>query len=168
VIPFSQEHLRTLDCGLFHAPVYSVKEWDIDTYNIIMSLETVLEKDQYSVDIKVHMLMPGQFPCIPGWHCDNVPRVGGQQDWSKVDTKHKMYCWVSNGPFTEFEEGGKINAQGWREFTQLEPHRGTVSEEHIWRMFIRLSPAEILPIAPKEQWVRRHCQVYLDAETFKW
>ena len=23
-------------------------------------------------DVKVHMLMPNQFPCIPNWHFDNV------------------------------------------------------------------------------------------------
>jgi hypothetical protein len=26
------------------------------------------------VDTKVHMLMPGFYPCIPGWHTDGVPR----------------------------------------------------------------------------------------------
>lgn len=26
------------------------------------------------VDSRVHMLMPGWFPCIPGWHHDDVPR----------------------------------------------------------------------------------------------
>lgn len=26
------------------------------------------------IDTRVHMLMPGQYPAIPGWHCDDVPR----------------------------------------------------------------------------------------------
>lgn len=26
------------------------------------------------IDSRVHMLMPGWFPCIPGWHLDDVPR----------------------------------------------------------------------------------------------
>jgi hypothetical protein len=27
-----------------------------------------------SIDTRVHMLMPGWWPCIPGWHHDDVPR----------------------------------------------------------------------------------------------
>ena len=33
--------------------------------------------EEYSypvIDTRVHMLMKGQYPAIPGWHCDNVPR----------------------------------------------------------------------------------------------
>lgn len=26
------------------------------------------------IDTRVHMLMPGWYPCIPGWHHDDVPR----------------------------------------------------------------------------------------------
>lgn len=31
---------------------------------------------QWVIDTRTHMLMPGQFPAIPGWHCDGVPREG--------------------------------------------------------------------------------------------
>ncbi|MGN6417773.1 MAG: hypothetical protein ACTHMC_09795 [Pseudobacter sp.] len=35
-------------------------------------------------DSRVHMLMPGWYPAIPGWHHDDVPRVGdGQPDYEK-------------------------------------------------------------------------------------
>src|SRR5262245_43743261 len=27
------------------------------------------------IDSRVHMLMPGWYPCIPGWHLDDVPRT---------------------------------------------------------------------------------------------
>src|SRR5580700_1237659 len=35
------------------------------------------------VDTRVHMLMPGWYPCIPGWHHDDVPRTraDGQPDY---------------------------------------------------------------------------------------
>ncbi len=35
------------------------------------------------IDTRVHMLMPGWFPCIPGWHHDDVPRntVDGQPNY---------------------------------------------------------------------------------------
>lgn len=39
------------------------------------------------VDCRVQRLMPGQFPSIPGWHCDAVPRNGyhGQPDFELVN-----------------------------------------------------------------------------------
>lgn len=39
------------------------------------------------IDTRVHMLMPGQYPAIPGWHCDNFPRTNyhAQPDPQKVD-----------------------------------------------------------------------------------
>jgi len=30
------------------------------------------------IDTRVHMLMPGMLPAIGGWHCDAVPRPGGE------------------------------------------------------------------------------------------
>lgn len=36
------------------------------------------------VDTRVHMLKPGWFPSIPGWHCDGVPRSLDKQ----VDLSH--------------------------------------------------------------------------------
>ena len=31
--------------------------------------------DPVVIDTRVHMLMPGWYPCIPGWHHDDVPRT---------------------------------------------------------------------------------------------
>lgn len=35
------------------------------------------DKEHVVVDTKVHMLMPGQCPAIPGWHTDGAPRKLG-------------------------------------------------------------------------------------------
>jgi hypothetical protein len=37
-------------------------------------------------DVRVHRLFPGQYPAIPGWHCDAVPRgaYSGQPNFSLV------------------------------------------------------------------------------------
>lgn len=32
-----------------------------------------------SIDSRIHMLMPGFWPCIPGWHCDDFHRPDGNQ-----------------------------------------------------------------------------------------
>lgn len=28
------------------------------------------------IDVRIHMLHPQQYPAVPGWHCDHVPRGG--------------------------------------------------------------------------------------------
>ena len=54
-----------------------------------------LPTDYIVVDTRVTMLMPGQYPSIPGWHCDDVPRTQGQPDFSKpLNCQHYM-CLVS-------------------------------------------------------------------------
>lgn len=46
------------------------------------------------IDVRVHRLMPGQYPAIPGWHCDAVPRNNyhGQPDFSMVDPAAFHVC----------------------------------------------------------------------------
>src|SRR3546814_9461958 len=49
--------------------------------------------------------MPGHFPCIPNWHCDNVPRDESGLRYDLVDDLPRfppMYLWISKGPATEF------------------------------------------------------------------
>lgn len=61
------------------------------------------------IDSRVHMLKPGWFPAIPGWHLDEVPRdsVNGQPDLGLIDpetqTEH-IAAIVDTGSlaFTEF------------------------------------------------------------------
>lgn len=44
------------------------------------------------IDSRVHMLMRGHYPCIPGWHHDDVPRIGprGQPGygWPSYRSRH--------------------------------------------------------------------------------
>lgn len=77
-----------------------------------------------------------------------------------------MYLWLSGPPLTEFRTGF-IKAKTWIKFNQTDEHRGTPSGDFCWRCFIRGTPIEILK--PKESdWLRKHSQVYLDANNFKW
>lgn len=80
----------------------------------------------------------------------------------------KIYLWLSNPPLTEFYDGREIKPMQWNSFTQRDEHRGVFSDRHIWRVFIRACPVTIMEAAPESQWQRRHCQVYLDANNFKW
>lgn len=165
-IDWTQQH-----CGLHQASWKDVCENMPDVAELIReSFPDNLEN--FTWDIKVHMLMPSQFPCIPNWHYDNVPRVNNVQDWDKVRLDLPMYLWVSGEPLTEFRKDGvitKIDPCTWKRFTQADEHRGTRCETFTWRGFIRATHKDILPAKPRGPSVlRRHSQVYLDAENFAW
>ena len=120
----------------------------------------------FTWDVKVHMLMPRQYPAIPHWHVDNVPRENGIQRFDKTQSNLPMYMWISGAPLTQFKNG-YILPQRWVRFTQLDEHRGTPASEFCWRGFIRATHKDIIP--PKDgDYLRRHCQVYLDEDTYQW
>lgn len=64
--------------------------------------------DEMIIDTRVNMVMPGMYPSIPGWHCDDVPRTddsGGQPDLGMVsdDCVHYMMLISDTGATrTEF------------------------------------------------------------------
>lgn len=59
-------------------------------------------------DSRSHMLMPGMFPCIPGWHTDEAPRpdhLGGQPnlECEEFQAQHMLAVVdTCTGSFTEF------------------------------------------------------------------
>ena len=148
--------------------------------NLMPDLKEVLETfpenpNDFYWDVKVHMLMPNQYPCIPNWHYDNVPRdKSGNQDWDKVDESKPMYLWLSGLPLTEFrDELGNtrlIEPNVWTRFSQKDEHRGTISKEFTWRCFIRATHRDLTAKQPTKNHnpLRRHSQVYLDASNFSW
>lgn len=155
-------------CGVHRASWEQLKDSMKEVSKLIVK-DFPEDVRDFTWDVKVHMLMPNQYPCIPNWHFDNIPRVNNAQDWSQVRTDLPMYLWISGEPLTEFRVGGKIQAGVWKRFTQKDEHRGTISEDFQWRGFIRATHKDIL--APNESGInvtRRHSQVYLDASNFSW
>lgn len=60
------------------------------------------------IDSRVHMLMKGWWPCIPGWHLDDVPRTrtDGQPDHSSPAYKAEhLMCLVGDCCPTVFLDG---------------------------------------------------------------
>lgn len=159
MIDWSKQH-----CGVHQAPFGAALALMPDLRSV---LDTFPDKpDLFTWDVKVHMLMPRQFPCIPNWHADNVPRENGIQRFDKLRPELPMWLWLSGPPLTQFKHG-YVQAQTWHRFTQLDEHRGTMSGDFVWRGFIRATHSEIQP--PKtSDFQRRHSQVYLDAETYQW
>jgi len=68
------------------------------------------KEDNVIIDTRVHMLKPGWFPSIPGWHCDAVPRdnnghvlLGSNR---RKDIRHVLFVVdCGSGSLTEFPEG---------------------------------------------------------------
>ena len=158
-IDWSQQH-----CGVHQANVETLLELMPDLINVI---DTFPDNAQlFTWDVKVHMLMPRQYPCIPNWHVDNVPRINGVQRFDLIKPELPMYLWLSNGPLTQFQHG-YVLPKKWHRFTQTDQHRGTAASDFGWRCFIRASHKDIQP--PKiGNNLRRHCQVYLNAEEYQW
>lgn len=159
--------------GLFHCPLNEARKLMPEIVPTLNEAPTQ-KGEKYVCDVKVHMLMPGQWPCIPGWHRDMVPRdenLVPQPDL--INTSKIMMMWLSGPPLTEFVDRRgagivKVEPRTWVTFTQEDEHRGTVSEIHTWRTFIRLVPEPLLTPAPVDQWIRTHTQVYLNANDFSW
>lgn len=132
-----------------------------------------LNPSQYAVDVKIHMLMPNTYPCIPNWHRDFMPRNSDNKRVPAKPSDLSMFMWLSGPPLTEYmdEDGNTYQKepQVWHSFTQRDLHRGVMSEEHTWRCFIRVIPADFIhEITKNVGQIRRHTQVYLDAGKFTW
>lgn len=57
------------------------------------------------LDSRIHMLMPTWYPCIPGWHFDDLYRPGGppnQPIWTQENTGHHFLCVIGNTSMPEF------------------------------------------------------------------
>lgn len=190
----SAETLQKLPCGIHRGTWKDV--WVNYRHMMDVLFTAPVNLADYEIDIKVHMLMKGQYPCIPNWHCDNVPRnAEGKTEYGKVseDIEHPMLLWLSGNPTTRFlkkdtevrdfsnhgelhkiitdelseDETFSVPSRTWLSMNQLTPHRGTVCEENTWRIFVRLTHKSIVTARPVISTVRRHCQVYLPHD-FHW
>lgn len=156
-------------CGVHQAPFEIIMDYMPALVQAGIWNDFPENLSKFTWDIKIHMLMPRQYPCIPNWHADNVPRVAGRQQFDKIKPEYPMYLWLSNGPLTEFEDG-YVMPQKWVRFTQKDNHRGTAASEFGWRCFIRGTHVEIMQpkkVKHESEYIRRHCQVYV-SEDYKW
>jgi hypothetical protein len=157
-IDWSKQH-----CGVRKAGISTVLELMPD---IAALLTTFLENASlFTWDVKVHMPMPDQFPCIPNWHHDCLPALEGVPQIHLVRPELPVYLWISGSPPTEFDDGF-IEPSTWHRFNQLVRRRGTASTAHCWRGFVRAVHSDL--VAPNAtDHFRRHSQVYLDASNYQ-
>lgn len=80
------------------------------------------------IDSRVHMLMPRWYPCVPGWHHDDVPRTrsDGQPNYGPGQFRSEHIMALVNGGACP-----TVFALGSAEF--IEPDLGQVVYEHFHR-----------------------------------
>lgn len=172
-IDWSKQH-----CGVIQGEYVEVIELMPDLKDLLKTFPE--DPTDFIWDVKVHMLMPNQFPCIPNWHRDMVPRDEKlKEDESRIDDTKPMYLWLSNTPLTVFRaDDGKeyeVVPKEWHRFTQRDWHCGQAATEFGWRGLIRACHKDLgisdkkvnNPFGNQNAW-RRHSQVYVDAKNFKW
>jgi len=158
-IDWSAQH-----CGVHQGEASDVRELMPDLAPLMDTFPD--DESLFMWDVKVHMLMPRQYPCIPHWHTDNVPRINGIQRFDLIAPDASMYLWISGAPLTQFKHG-YVMPGVWHRFTQIDEHRGTAASDFVWRGFVRATSKKIA-LPKKGDHLRRHCQVYLDADTYQW
>lgn len=143
-------------------------------------------------DTKVHMIKPGWYPGIPGWHLDFAPGWENIVDFSQVDPKEVHFCAIShehsrtefitsplelnvfdvpklNGLLSKQVEAVYPHIQTMHaragqiyRFSQLTLHRVTRATSSGWRLFVRASITKLRK--PVNEIRNIGSQVYILAE----
>lgn len=106
-------------------------------------------KEFWSIDSRVHMLMKGWYPCIPGWHHDDVQRTREDKQPNYYDDlrcEHAILLINADVAPTKF-------AIGKADFSDI-PHGQTVYEKWHREVEQKIVSGELEVIdCPNNQWV---------------
>lgn len=73
---FTQTDIKN-EFGLWNAPLeVAMNLGGAITKEALRNMDLRFDKKHITVDVKTHLLQPGMYPAIPGWHTDGVPRGG--------------------------------------------------------------------------------------------
>jgi hypothetical protein len=95
------------------------------------------------IDSRVHMLMPGFWPCIPGWHVDDVPRTraDGQPDHTNPCYKSEhVLALFGDCSLTQFTEG---------DFMLEDPEPFTGKVYQLWNRYLEKQALHISAVPPE-------------------
>ncbi len=154
-------------------------------------LRSLDDLDNVIVDTRVHMLKKGWYPCIPGWHLDEVKRDSNDNlDWDNDQEKHHFLYIIDEGTgsMTEFVKEDYYNRI--KDFTELNKiielespekfitqnktlyyftnrsaHRGLPATGNGWRYFFRATTNSQREFTNE---IRTQTQVYLPAINVGW
>ena len=102
---------------------FARKNSGIITNSILDALEATEEfkvayekrgENNLVIDTRVNMVMPGQYPSIPGWHCDDVPRKdnNSQPDFS-LCSKNTQHFMVLVSDKAQYISGTEFATKDW-------------------------------------------------------
>jgi len=109
---FSEEEIKN-ETMLFSSDYdFAKKNGDGLTHLFLDNIPDDWKESKLIIDSRVHMLMPGWCPCIPGWHHDDVPRsintvqLGNSKQPNYINpeyySEHLLYLVNSHIAPTEF------------------------------------------------------------------
>lgn len=115
---------------------FARRNGDIITQSFLDKLPEDWKKSKIKIDSRVHMLMKDWYPCIPGWHHDDIPRTRSdrQPNYEKLDYESEHIIMVVNADVapTQFIVGeidmdippiGKVIYDVWnRDINSFLPH----------------------------------------------
>ncbi len=85
---WTQEQVKN-EPMLFNCDVkFAYKNGGPITKEFIKNIPQDWQRDDLVIDSRVHMLMPGWYPCIGGWHQDDVPRTTPTGQPNHLDTQN--------------------------------------------------------------------------------
>jgi hypothetical protein len=141
------------------------------------------------IDVRIHKLQPGHYPCIPGYHLDWIPRKnqGKDIDLSSIPDYDHVIMILAETSLTEFvaepidlavdsfKEANDIikyvKPETWHvsngqmvHFTSGDWHRGSPAQNSERRMLIRASN---VPIKPANE-IKTQSQVYIPITEASW
>jgi hypothetical protein len=144
------------------------------------------------IDVRVHHLQAGQYPAIPGYHLDWIPRKdkGANPDMSRIPGARHVVMIIGLGSLTKFlaEEVTwdlpdekpferttryieKYELPTWSvsngqmvQFTSRDWHTATAATGPEWRLFIRASEVDRRPANE----IRNFSQVYIPTQEASW
>ncbi len=107
--PVDEKNLR-YEPMLFSCDFWTAMDMGgLPTQEFLLSLPSEWHNNKTIIDSRVHMLMEGWYPCIPGYHHDDVPRErsDGQPDYHNPSYRSKHAMVLFNGGVcpTEFALG---------------------------------------------------------------
>jgi len=143
--PYSDEEVKNepmlFGCDYFHAKALSGR-LTLDFLNALPP--DWIDAPNLVVDSRVHMLMPGWFPAIPGYHHDDVPRSrdDGQPNYVNPEyrSEHVMMLVNANVCPTSFAVGsidvdipaiGKTIYKEWHPLVEAAVSFGALTVESI-------------------------------------
>lgn len=104
--PFSQDIIKA------EKMFFSAERWFVEENCGLITREFLdnlsRDWDDCIIDSRVHMLMPGWYPCIPGWHHDDVPREreDGQPNYRNPSYRSEhIACVIGDASLTQFIDG---------------------------------------------------------------